>query len=266
MRLHISLSYFIVGICLLLAACQSDFFQLENRPPTPNYRVKRVVYEGLWLIGNTAEYNYVAGKTMSQATYSLAGGGGSRPVGSFTFDNRQRPTRYILKDPANTNSYSQTTFEYPNDREVIANLFTINSNGSQSHFQRITHTLTNGQVTEIRTESVGTSPGWVKIEKLTYANGDVVKVVRMLGNTTETETYTFDDKVNPLLGLYGPDITHVRRYSQHNVTKATFVYPTNTSGYQVTYTYNENNLPLRSTTTSTGTASTPAMQYEYEQY
>lgn len=82
-----------------------------------------------------------------------------------------------------------------------------------------------------------------------------------------TNTYVYDDKINPFFGLFDTSIEVVQRFSRHNVLSSVYVSnrgsATITSTYE--YEYNQQGLPTKRTKKQAGSV-VEVLSYSYEPY
>ncbi|RYF67657.1 MAG: hypothetical protein EOO39_20845 [Cytophagaceae bacterium] len=249
--------------------------QPEKEPEkTPkSYRIKRIVYEGDWATGATTEFTYGSNGKVNQATYVGHDVGRGAPKGLFAYNASNQLTTYIYQYPyvdSQGTSGERTVFSYspqtsgpgqPTAEILFAQTDFIKSNGTYQLLKHTTSTLVNGLVSTVRTEAT-TVGSTATTDQYTIESGNLT-TIRAVSGPEQIDTFTFDDKPNPFFGLFGPDVTPVRRYSRNNVTEATVRYSSGSvRTYTISYTYNERGLPITAQTANTSSR----LLFEYEAY
>lgn len=268
---------------LLLAACGTDYSVLPDKvqPPvdrkepekTPQtYRIKRIVYEGMWAIGATTELDYGPNGKVSQARYVGHDFGKGAPKGVFAYNTGNLLTSYDYQYPAADNqgyTGEQTRFSYvsqdngptlPKSTILFAQTDFVKADGTRKLLKYTTSDIINELVNTVRYEAVNVGTT-ARIDRYTFSAGNLMTIASLGPN--QTEAYIFDDKPNPFRGLFGPDITPVRRHSRNNVTGVTITYPQgNVQTYTISYIYDEQGLPIIAQPSGTSSR----IRFEYETY
>ncbi len=287
MRLSLP-TYLLLIWSLFLPGCGSDYSVVpDNAPPEQpkkvpekepektlkGYRIKRIIYEGSWAIGATTEFDYGSNGKVSQARYVGHDFGRGAPKGLFTYNASSQLATYDYQYPtADSQGYTseRTVFSYspqnngpgqPAVTILFAQTDFVKPDGTHRLLKHTTSALFSGVVSTVRTEaaSVGST---ATTDQYTFDAGNLTTIKTIIGQD-QYETYTFDDKPNPFFGLFGPDISPVRRYSRNNVTEATVRYPSGSvRTYTITYTYNAQGLPITAQKSDTSAR----ILFEYEAY
>ncbi|MEZ0483536.1 hypothetical protein [Fibrella aquatica] len=272
---------------LFLLGCGADYSVLPNNAPPEqksepkkepektekSYRIKRIVYEGNWATGATTEFTYGSNGKVSQATYTGHDSGRGAPKGLFSYNGSNRLATYDYQYPyvdSQGLKGERTVFSYspqasgpgqPMVEILFAQTDFAKSDGTYQLLKHTTSTLVNGTVNTVRTEAT-TTASTATTDQYTIESGNLMGI-RALTGPDQYETFTFDDKPNPFFGLFGPDVTPVRRYSRNNVTEATVRYSSGSvRTYTISYTYNEQGLPIVAQTDNTSSR----ILFEYEAY
>jgi hypothetical protein len=286
MRLSLS-TLSVLLMSLLLTGCQSDYSSISDKVPPQEhpvvkkdpekkpvqYRIKRIVYEGFWAIGATTEFEYGSNGKVSQARYVGYDSGRGAPKGLFTYNAGNQLASYDYLYPyADSQGYTgeRTVFSYspqnngpgqPTATILFAQTDFVKPDGTHRLLKHTTSALFNGLVSTVRTEAA-TIGSTATTDEYTFEAGNLTTIKTIIGQD-QYETFTYDDKPNPFFGLFGPDITPVRRYSRNNVTGATVRYPSGSvRTYTISYTYNNEGLPV----TAQWSDASSRLLFEYEAY
>lgn len=268
---------------LWLTGCGSDYSVLPGKPTpdqkeepakTPQHlRIKRIVYEGTWGIGTTTEFEYGSNGKVSEARYVGHDVGNGAPKGLFAYTAGNQLASYEYRYPvadSQGQTGEQTAFSYllkdngpgqPKSTVLFAQTDAVKTDGTHKLLKHTTSELINDLVSTVRYEAI-TVGATATVDEYGFSSGNLLTIRTFIG-PAQTEAYTFDDKPNPFFGLFGPDVTPVRRYSRNNVTGATLRYPSgNVQTYTISYTYNEQGLPIIAQPSGTSAR----LRFEYEAY
>lgn len=287
MRLPLQLVRLLIwSLFFCLTACEADYSALpdktapdkqeikkEPEKTAQKYRIKRIVYEGMWAIGATTEFEYGSNGKVSQARYVGHDFGRGAPKGLFTYNASNQLTGYDYQYPyADSQGFTgeRTAFSYnpqsngpgqPTATILFAQTDFVKPDGTHQLLKHTTSALINNVVSTVRTEAI-TVGSTATTDQYTFEAANLTTIKTVIGQD-QYETYAFDDKPNPFLGLFGPDVTPVRRYSRNNMTKATVTYPSGSvRTYTINYTYNEQGLPVTAEWPDTSLR----LRFEYEAY
>ncbi len=280
--------FFLLIWSLFLLGCGADYSVIPNNAPpeqpkkvpekepdkTPHgYRVKRIIYEGNLAIGTTTEFEYGSNGKVSVARYVGQDVGRGAPKALFAYDASSQLTAYDYQYPyADSQGHTgeRTAFSYSSQSRVpgqppVTMLFAqtdfVKPDGSRKLLKHTTSELINGFVNTVRYEAI-TVGGSATTDQYTFTSGNLTTIETVIGQD-QHEAYSFDSKPNPFFGLFGPDLTPVRRYSRNNVTEATVWYPSGSvRTYTISYTYNDQGLPITAQTSGTSSL----IRFEYEAY
>ncbi|CCG98055.1 hypothetical protein FAES_0041 [Fibrella aestuarina BUZ 2] len=270
-----------------LPGCGTDYSILSDKVPPQQkpqpekepektlkgYRIKRIVYEGDWAAGATTEFTYGNNGKVNQATYVGQDVGRGAPKGLFAYNAGNQLLTYTYQYPyvdGQGTLGERTAFSYrpqssgsggPTVEILFAQTDFVKSDGTYQLLKHTTSTLVNGLVSTVRTEAT-TAGSAATTDQYTIESGNLT-AIRAVSGPDQIENFTFDDKPNPFFGLFGPDVTPVRRYSRNNVTEATVRYSSGSvRTYTISYTYNEQGLPITAQTSNTSSR----ILFEYEAY
>jgi len=273
-------SFFLLG-------CGGDYSVLPDKAPaeekpqpkkepektTKGYRIKRIVYEGAWATGATTEFEYGSDGKVSRAIYVGHDFGRGAPKGLFTYNASNQLASYTYQYPyLDSQGFAgeQTVFSYspqgsgpgqPTTDILFAQTDFVKPDGTRQLLKHTTSTLFGGVVSTVRTEAT-TAGSTATTDQYTFEGGNLTAIKALTG-PDQYETFTYDTKPNPFFGLVGPDITPMRRYSRNNLTEATVRYSSGSvRTYTISYTYNEQGLPITAQTSSTSSR----ILFEYETY
>lgn len=264
------------SLVLISAACNYNYSP-QPAAAVSNQRLKRLVYPRPIGIGVTTDYAYDQSGRVGRATYTGDFDYISNPTPNgppyalYAYDNTNRLITYDYRYATPVAGYTSEVTSFTNTAEsTVSETYKLGPNKPPVLLLKTVATFVDGRIVTFRRErfaegvATGLMLGRVQSEAYTYSGANIVNI-RITGDTAgnqQTYVYTYDDKPNPLRGIYGPDITPVRRYSQNNTLTAS-VQDNNgplQPSYTSTYEYSPNGLPTKAT--STGLTNL----FEYESY
>lgn len=267
----------LMGSLLIIGAACNYNYGPQPGTLVSNQRLKRLVYVVPIGIGVTTDYAYDQSGRLSKATYTgdLDYISNPTPDGPpyalYTYDGDNRLTAYDYRYAVPIAGYTSEVTSFTNAAGSTASAtYKMGPNKPSVLLLRTVATFTDSRIATFRRERFAEGAatnlmlGKVQNEEYTYSGTNIAST-RITGDTAgyeQTYVYTYDDRPNPLRGIYGPDITPVRRYSQNNTISVSsqekdgLLRPSYTS----TYEYGSNRLPTKAT--STGITNL----FEYESY
>jgi len=243
---------FVAAASLLMASCGNDD-SADTTPAETTILLKKSIEtdeDGYVL---TSIYTYDGNKIIS-ATYS----DDTKDVFTYTNDNITQIQTY------DSNALDEEEmFEYNGNGQVTTYIY--KSYGSGDYAERSTYVYnTNGTVTV--TEYTGTHSAQTTLRGtrvITVVNDNITKNVftDADGEISDTETFTFDDKNNPLKNILGIKAINMA-YGIDGVNNILTEWSGGSQDYTYAYTYNSNDFPVTFTSNDDGYTSTT--QYFYE--
>ena len=268
-----------LGLLLGLSACTQNQPLVEPEQPQllrlgaartddpnqPRLRLKRTISTSPGLPGTT---DFLYDQQGRQSGYVYLG-----DTARFTYDANDRITSILYAYVTRENvTGEQTVFTYDNaQRQVRTTLSLLTTvNGQYTPLRAIktsTYTM-DDQNQPIRFTDTSPQSGGSSAYEQTFASGNLTRTLSQSGSSDRLASdYTYDNRLNPFLGLIGPGVGDMRRFSRNNVLKLSMIdhFGTPSQGqprdvYSVQYEFNEQGLPTRATSPGV------VLRYEYESY
>jgi hypothetical protein len=259
----------------IMTSCSSDeATPTTNNPgtnPTDNVLLKKIIfprYDGVMV---TSNYVYNGNKIVTETDSEGL-------VRTFTYNGNLISQ---IVETVDGNPFTDYTFEYDGNGSLVTHTYThhfppppmLPNNPWTTSTITAHYTYNNdGTISYEDFLTSSTQPDTQEHEHgvITMVNGNMVKKVAYRpGNQVLTDTYTFDNKNNPLRNVQGAHVLALTDfgYDQNNETSFTYtVTPESEYNFTetTTYTYNSQNYPVTSTAYDEEGQATGTTQYFYE--
>ena len=268
-----------LGLLLGLSACTQNQPLIESQPTQllrlgvartndlgqPRLRLKRTISTSPGLPGTT---DFLYDRQGRQSGFVYLG-----DTAKFTYDANDRITNILFAYATRDNiTGEQTVFTYDDAqrqvRTTLSLLTTINGQYTPLRAIKTASYTMDDQNQPVRFTDVSPQSGASSAYEQTFASGNLARTVSQSGNSDRTASdYTYDDRLNPFMGLIGPGVGDMRRFSRNNVLKLSMIDKLGTSSegqprdiYSIQYEFNEQGLPTRAVSPGV------VLRYEYESY
>ncbi|WP_055444064.1 hypothetical protein [Lacinutrix himadriensis] len=232
--------YFVIAVCILLAACDSDDSD------------------------NVSQNNAPSGTLISTETYSVISGYRHISTNSFDSNGRLIEINGIQTSPDGESSSSSTTFSYNSNGQIWKSIYTngrfeefyftnnlISSSIYANEFnsgERIYSYNNLNQLNHI--QFIDEDNVEVATKDITFdSNGNITNTYSSNSENTSFTEYTFeyDNKNNPAASLFNnQEFRKILEYNFNNKTKRIYSRNSGTNVFTMEYTYNEADYPLTS--------------------
>lgn len=158
--------------------------------------------------------------------------------GLFYYDEQNRYQRidYLYRPGISTEGETRR-YTYTADGFTVRVSKMMDGNPTTELQTKVYEVDTQGHLVSITTSS----PGGSELETFEYTGDNITR--QQFASGLEVR-YEYDDKHNPYFGLVAPDISVIRQFSRHNITKLS---TNGRSPAEVSLTYSTENFPVKLT-------------------